>query len=146
MEGPDAVGEHPDLGRDELLAVDVPALLAAGISDDEGRIRGELQGTGQAAAAVQLEAAGLPLEMLGRMLTMVNRHTWLAAVADADVIVEEPDKRGFPRASEIVRAGVAACQDGDDYLLFARWLANVYGLVALAGHVPDGGGDAGDRA
>ena len=90
--------EHRDLDRDELLAIDVPAMLAAGVSDGDG-IRGELLGTGQAAAAVQLEADGLPLDMLGRMLTMVNRHTWEAAVADVDVIVEEPDKRGFPRAA-----------------------------------------------
>jgi hypothetical protein len=123
--------EHRDLGREELLAIDVPALLATGISDGAGRIRGELQGTGQAAASVQLAASGLPLEMLGRMLTMVNRHTWQAAVADVDVIVEEPEKRGHPRAGEIVRAGIAACRDGDDYVLFARWLANVYGLAAI---------------
>jgi hypothetical protein len=133
--------EHRDLGREELLAIDVPALLAAGISDGVGRIRGELQGTGQAAAAVQLEASGLPLDMLGRMLTMVNRHTWQAAVADVAVIVEEPDKRGFPEASRIVRAGIAACRDGDEYGLFARWLANVYGLAAI--RAADARGDAG---
>jgi hypothetical protein len=143
VRGPDTGDEHRDLDRDDLLAIDVPALLAAGISDGEGRIRGELQGTGQAAAAVQLEAAGLPLEMLGRMLTMVNRHTWQAAVADVDVIVEEPDKRGYPRAGEIVRAGIAACRDGNDYVLFARWLANVYGLAAIAAQAPRESGQAG---
>ena len=131
MSGPGDNDEHRDLGRDELLAVDVPALLAAGISDGAGRIRGELQGTGQAAAATQLADSELPLDMLGRILTMVNRHTWQAAVEDIDVIVEEPDKRGFPVASDIVRAGLAACHDGDDYGLFARWLANVYGLAAM---------------
>ena len=130
MDGPGMDEEHADLGRDELLAIGVPAMLAAGISDGDG-IRGELQGTGQAAAAVQLEADGLPLDMLGRMLTMVNRHTWQAAVADVDVITEEPDKRGFPRAAEIVRAGIAACRDDDDYGRFARWLANVYTLLAV---------------
>jgi hypothetical protein len=123
--------EHRDLDREELLAIDVPALLAAGISDGAGRIRGELQGTGQAAASVQLAASGLPLQMLGRMLTMVNRHTWQAAVADVDVIVEEPEKRGHPGAARIVRAGIAACRDGDEYVLFARWLANVYALAAI---------------
>jgi hypothetical protein len=143
VRGPDNDEEHRDLDRAELLAVDVPGLLAAGISDGEGRIRGELQGTGQVAAAIQVEAAGLPLEMLGRMLTMVNRHTWQAAVADVDVIVEEPDKRGFPRASEIVRAGIAACRDGDEYVLFARWLANVYGLVAIAVQAPREGDEPG---
>ena len=131
MSGQGPTDEHGDLSRDELLVIDVPALLAAGISDGEGRIRGELQGTGQAAAAVQLAESGLPLEMLGRMLTMVNRHTWQAAVADVDVIVEEPEKRGFPDASEIVRAGITACHDGDEYVLFARWLANVYALAAI---------------
>jgi hypothetical protein len=136
--GPGATGEHRDLSRDELLAIDVPALLAGGISDGAGRIRGELQGTGQAAAAVQLAASGLPLEMLGRMLTMVNRHTWQAAVADLDVIVEEPDKRGFPDAAGIVRAGIGACRDGDDYVLFARWLANVYTLAAIGASSPSG--------
>jgi hypothetical protein len=131
LSGPGTADEHRDLGRDELLAIDLPALLAAGISDGAGRIRGELQGTGQAAASVQLLASGLPLDMLGRMLTMVNRHTWQAAVADLDVIVEEPEKRGFPGAAGIVRAGIAACRDGDEYLLFARWLANVYSLTAI---------------
>jgi hypothetical protein len=131
--------EHRDLGRDELLAVDVPALLAAGISDGAGRIRGELQGTGQAAAAIQLAESGLPLDMLGRILTMVNRHTWQAAVEDIDVIVEEPDKRGFPEAGAIVRAGISACHDGDDYGLFARWLANVYGLAVMEASTPRGG-------
>ena len=123
--------EHRDLDREELLAIDVPAMLSAGVSDGDG-IRGELLGTGQAAAAVQLEADGLPLDMLGRMLTMVNRHTWEAAVADVDVIVEEPDKRGFPRAAAIVRAGIAACRSGDDYQHLARWLADVYLLLAVA--------------
>ena len=139
MTSPDADDGHHDLRRADLLAVDVPALLAAGISESPGRIRGELQGTGQAAASVQLAASGLPLDMLGRMLTMVNRHTWQAAVADIDVIVEEPDKRGFPGASDIVRAGIAACHDGDDYELFARWLANVYGLAAIGASTALGG-------
>ena len=123
--------DHRDLDRDDLLAVDVPAMLAAGIGDEAGRLRGEIQGTASAAAAVQMEAEGLPADILGRMLTMVNRHTWQAAVADIDVIVEEPDKRGFPRSATIVRAGVAACRDGDDYVLFARWLANVFTLAAM---------------
>ena len=105
MDEPGPDDQHADLGREDLLAIDVPTMLAAGISDGDA-IRGKLQGTGQAAAAVQLEADGLPLDMLGRMLTMVNRHTWQAAVADVDVIVEEPEKRGFPRAAEIVRAGL----------------------------------------
>ena len=131
MDNPATDDEHADLGRDELLAIDVPAMLAAGVSEGDV-IRGELQGTGQAAAAVQLEADGLPLEMLGRMLTMVNRHTWQAAVADVDVITEEPDKRGFPRAGAIVRAGIAACRDDGDYGRFARWLADVYTLLAVA--------------
>ena len=131
MGGTGTEEEHRDLDRDELLAIDVPAMLAAGVSDGDG-IRGELLGTGQAAAAVQLEADGLPLDMLGRMLTMVNRHTWEAAVADVDVIVEEPDKRGFPRASGIVRAGIGACRSGDDYQHLARWLSDVYLLLAVA--------------
>ena len=139
MSDPGNMDEHGDLGRDELLAVDVPGLLAAGISEGAGRIRGELQGTGQAAASVQLAASGLPLDMLGRILTMVNRHTWQAAVADIDVIVEEPDKRGFPGTSGIVRAGIAACHDNDDYGLFARWLADVYGLAAIGASTARGG-------
>ena len=124
-------GPHDDLDRDALLAVDVPALLASGIGDADGRLRGEVQGTASAAAAEQLLADGLPADMLGRMLTMVNRHTWLAAVADIDVIVEEPEKRGHPRAAGIVRAGVGACRNGDEYVLFARWLANVFARVTL---------------
>jgi hypothetical protein len=129
MTGPD--DEHRDLDRDDLLAIDVPSLLAGGIGDRAGHLRGEVQGTASTAAAVQIEAEGLPLDMLGRMLTMVNRHTWQAAVADVDVIVEEPARRGYPRAASIVRAGIAACRDGDEYVLFARWLANVYALAAL---------------
>lgn len=131
MDEPGRDEEHADLDREDLLAVDVPAMMAAGISDGDA-VRGELQGTGQAAAAVQLEADGLPLDMLGRMLTMVNRHTWQAAVADVDVIVEEPERRGFPRAAAIVRAGIAACGDDADYGHFARWLAGVYTLLAVA--------------
>jgi hypothetical protein len=91
-----------------------------------------------------MEADGLPPDMLGRMLTMVNRHTWQAAVADIDVIVEEPEKRGFPRAARIVRSGVTACRDGDEYVLFARWLANVFTLVTVRGAArPPVAGDAG---
>ena len=123
--------EPHDLNRDELLAINVPALLAAGISDGAGRMRGEVQGTAQAAACVQLLAADVPLDLLGRIVTMVNRHTWRAAVEDIAVIVEEPDKRGFPGVSGMVRAGIAACRDGDEYVHFARWLADVYGLAAI---------------
>ena len=123
--------DHVDLSRKDLLAIDVPAMLAAGIGDDAGLLRGEVQGTASAAAAVQMAAEGLPPDMLGRMLTMVNRHTWQAAVADIDVIVEEPEKRGYPRSTRIVRSGVAACRDGDEYVLFARWLANVFTLATI---------------
>ena len=35
MRGPDTGDEHRDLDRDDLLAIDVPALLAAGISEGE---------------------------------------------------------------------------------------------------------------
>lgn len=123
--------DHPDLSREDLLAIDVPAMLAAGVGDGTGRLRGEVQGTASAAAAVQMEAEGLPPDMLGRMLTMVNRHTWRAAVADIDVIVEEPERRGYPRSTRIVRSGVAACRDGDEYVLFTRWLANVFTLTTI---------------
>jgi hypothetical protein len=127
----DPPDDHADLERADLLAIDVPATLAAGISDGAGGLRGEVQGTASAAAAVQMEAEGLPAEMLGRMLTMIHRHTWQAAVADIDVIVEEPEKRGYPRAAGIVRAGVAACRNGDEYVLFDRWLANVFTRLAV---------------
>jgi hypothetical protein len=136
--------DHADLDREQLLAFDVPATLAAGIGDGAGALRAAVQGTASAAAAVQMEAEGLPTEMLGRMLTMVNRHTWQAAVADIDVIVEEPEKRGYPRAAGIVRSGVAACRDGDEYVLFDRWLANVYTRLALRGAAgPEASGDSG---
>lgn len=136
--------DHADLDRTDLLAIDVPAMLAAGIGDGAGGLRGEVQGTASVAAAVQLEADGLPPDMLGRMLTMVNRHTWRAATADIDVIVEEPEKRGFPRAVRIVRSGVAACRDGDEYVLFARWLANVFTLVSMRQASGPPAGDADD--
>jgi len=130
--------EHDDRdqSRDELLAVDVPAILAAGISDGSGAMRGPVQGTASAAAAVQLGEDGLPVEMLGRILTMIHRHTLAAARANQDVIVEEPAKRGFPRAAAIVRLGIEACRDDADYILFARWLANVYGLLVLGAADP----------
>jgi len=123
--------DHRDLSLEEQLAIDVPALLAQGISDGSGALRGLVQGTGATATAVQVDEAGMPLAMLGRMLTMITRHTFAAAVLDVDVIVEEPERRGFPGIATIVRAGIAACRDGAEYALFARWLADVYGLLAL---------------
>jgi hypothetical protein len=123
--------DHRDLSLEEQLAIDVPALLAEGIGDGSGGIRGVVQGVAVTATALQVEATGMPTDMLGRMLTMVNRHTFRAARDDVDVIVEEPERRGFPGVAAIVRAGIAACRDEAEYALFARWLADVYGLLAL---------------
>jgi hypothetical protein len=123
--------DHRDLSLEEQLAIDVPAILAGGIGDGSGRMRGIVQGAAVTATALQVEHAGLPAGMLGRMLTMVNRHTFRAARDDVAVIVEEPERRGFTAIATIVRAGIAACNDEGEYALFARWLADVYALVSL---------------
>lgn len=128
---PNKIKDQGDMSREEQLAINVPELLLEGISNNAGEIRGVVQGVGQTAAALQVREAGMPLEMFGRMLTMLNRHTCQTAATDIDVIVEEPEKRGYPEIAKIVRAGIASCDNDADYLLFARWLANVYGLVAL---------------
>lgn len=127
----DNLNEHQGMTREEQLAVDVPQLLGEGISDETGMLRGVVQGLGQTAAALQIQDAGMPLEMLGRILTMINRHSFEAAVIDIDVIVEEPERRGYPKIAAIVRAGIGSCCNDTDYRLLARWLANVYALIAL---------------
>lgn len=128
---PDKINDLHDMSREEQLAINVPELLQEGISDDVGEIRGVVQGIGQTATALQIQEAGMPIEMLARMLTMINRHTLQAAVTDIDVIVEEPERRGYPGIAAIVRAGITSCESDADYLLFVRWLVNVYGLSSL---------------
>ena len=60
------------ISDDEAARLDVEALLADGLADESGALRGELQGEGALAAAVQLERAGVPVEDVALALSHVR--------------------------------------------------------------------------
>jgi hypothetical protein len=97
-------GEPPVITDDDAARVDVPALLAQGLADDAGGLRGELQGEGALAAAVQLERDGVAVEDVALALSRVRSRglgidlepaelpprlaAWAAADADHDLLAE----------------------------------------------------------
>ncbi len=133
------VDPHRDYTRQEQLALDLTELFANGLRDEQGRLPLALQGIGSAAMALQTEAAGVPLPMFNRMLTTANEISLTRAKAMPEELVEELEKRGFPQIARIVRAGVDACRDEDDYRNLVHWLIQVRNLIvfrAQASRIP----------
>lgn len=120
-----------DYTRQEQLDLDLTELFADGFRDAEGKLPLALQGLGVAALALQTEAAGVPLPMYNRMLTTANEISLKRAREMPDELVEELEKRGFPRIGRIIRAGIDACRDNDDYRSFVRWMILARNLMAL---------------
>ncbi|MGB9750791.1 MAG: hypothetical protein C0183_13675 [Roseiflexus castenholzii] len=125
------IDPHRDYTRQEQLALDLTELFAEGLRDEEGRLPLTLQGIGSAAMAMHVEEAGVPLPMFNRMLTTANEISLERAGAMPGELVEELEKRGFPQIARIVRAGIAACRDEDDYRNFVRWLIQVRNLIVF---------------
>jgi len=65
-------GEPPVITDEDAARLDVPALLARGLADDAGALRGELQGEGALAAAVQLERDGVAVEDVALALSQLR--------------------------------------------------------------------------
>jgi hypothetical protein len=100
------------ISDDDAARVDVDALLADGLADEDGRLRGELQGEGALAAAVQLERAGVPVEDVALALSHVRSRS---AAIDVEPVLLGPPLGGW-------------VAEGDPELL-AEWLGLVAGLM-----------------
>lgn len=125
------VDPHRDYTRQEQLALDLTELFTNGLRDEQGQLPLALQGIGSAAMALQTEEAGVPLPMFNRMLTTANEISLTRAKAMPEELVEELEKRGFPQIARIVRAGVDACRDEDDYRNLVHWLIQVRNLIVF---------------
>jgi hypothetical protein len=97
----------------ELSTLDVGALLADGITDDDGRLRGDLQGIGSTAAAIQLD----------------NQFVTAAQVNE----VASGQAGGFvaPALDVLVKQGEAAARDDNDRAVFNRWLGMIAAQLVL---------------
>ena len=96
----------------ELSTLDVSALLADGITDDEGRMRPDLQGIGSAAAAIQLD----------------NQFVTSAQVAEA-----ASGQAAFvaPPLDHLLKLGAAAARSDADRADLTQWLGMVAGLLVI---------------
>jgi hypothetical protein len=113
------IEEKDSYSDEELAELDLGELLAEGIRADDGRMRGDLQGVGSVAAAVQLEAAGVTAEEVGGAVK---------ALREGDDPPEEP-----PAVAELVRKGLAASKSDEDRAMLVRWLGNVASLMLIRG-------------
>jgi hypothetical protein len=97
----------------ELSVLDLGALLAEGITDDDGRMRADLQGIGSTAAAIQLD----------------NQFVTAAQVNE----VATGQAAGFvaPPLDMLVKQGQAAAKDDNDRTVFTRWLGMVAAQLVL---------------
>ncbi|HEY9075659.1 MAG TPA: hypothetical protein VIO61_03875 [Anaerolineaceae bacterium] len=125
-----------DYTLEETRSLDLRDLFAEGIRDAEGRLLPVLQGIGSVAAAVQALDQKVPLYMVGLMLTNANEKTLLGAQRHPEDLLEELEKRGFTQFAGLVRAGIASCQNEDDYLMLVRWLGMVRNLMVLRSQAP----------
>lgn len=103
------------ISDDDAARVDVPALLAQGLADETGELRGELQGEGALAAAVQLQRDGAGAEDVALALSQVRSRAMGIDLEPADLP---------PRLAAMAGAG------GDPELL-AQWLGLVANLMML---------------
>ena len=102
------------ISDDEAARVDVGSLLARGLADETGALRGELQGEGALAAAVQLERAGVHVEEVALALSQVR-----SAGLGIDV---EPAELTAP---------LHGWAQGGEPLLRAEWLGLVANLMMM---------------
>ena len=110
-------GEPPVITDDDAARIDVPALLAQGLADATGRLRGELQGEGALAAAVQLQRDGAVAEDVALALSQVRSRAMGIDLEPADLP---------PRLAAMVAAGA-----GGDPGLLAEWLGLVANLMMM---------------
>jgi hypothetical protein len=115
-----------DPGRSdaELARLDVGALLAQGIRDGEGHLRGELAGEGAVAAAIRLE---------DHMVTAEQAAATVAVLAGERPPLDLPPP---PALSQLVDQGLAACRDDGDKLALLGWLRRVAELMAMRRRSP----------
>jgi hypothetical protein len=108
---------EPGLTDDEAAAIDVPALLRSGIAEAPGRLRGELQGEGALAAAIQLGRDGVVPDDVVLALTRVRNEAMGIEMAPVDLP---------PRLTAMLEAGAA-----EDPELLAAWLGLVANLMMM---------------
>ena len=121
-----------DYSYEEQLHLNLHELFAQGLRTPEGTMRPELQGVGSAAAAIQNQ--DVPLPMIGLMLTNANEKTLLGVQRHPEDLLEELDKRGYSSFADLIRSGIAACQNDDDYRTLVRWLGMVRNLIVIRSH------------
>ena len=110
-------GAPRDISDDDAARVDVPALLGQGLADAAGGLRGELQGEGALAAAVQLQRDGAGAEDVALALSQVRSRALGIDLEPAELP---------PRLAAMADAGA-----GDDPELLAEWLGLVANLMML---------------
>ena len=115
-----------DAGRTdaELGRLDVGALLAGGIRDADGRLRGELAGEGAVAAAIRLE---------NHMVGADQAAATVAVLAGERPPLDVPPP---PALAQLVDQGIAACRDDGDRVALLGWLRRVAELMAMRGRSP----------
>jgi len=74
------IEEKDSYSDEELAQLDLAELFEGGIRTEEGRMRGDLQGVGSVAAAVQLEAAGVRPDEVGRAVQALRAGASLGGV------------------------------------------------------------------
>jgi hypothetical protein len=126
------IDPYRDYTYEEQRHLDLHELFTNGLRTPDGVMRPELQGVGTAAAAIQ--AQEIPLPMIGLMLTNANEKTLLGAQRHPEDLCEELDKRGHSRFADVIRSGISACQNDDDYRMLVRWLGMVRNLMVIRSH------------
>ena len=114
------IEEKDSYSDEELAQLDLAELFEGGIRTEEGRMRGDLQGVGSVAAAVQLEAAGVRPDEVGRAVQALRAG-------------EDPSEDP-PALAELVKKGLAACKSDEDRAMLGRWLGNVASMMVIRGH------------
>jgi len=105
------------ISDDDAAQLDVTAMLGEGLDDGTGALRGELQGEGALAAAVQLERDGVPVDAVALALSQIRSR-------DMGIDLEPADLP--PRLAGWVAVGP------DDKRL-AEWLGLVANLMMFRG-------------
>ena len=103
----------------ELATIDLDALLSDGLRDADGRLRGELQGYGAVAAAIQLE---------NFLVTAGQAAATVGVLAGERPPLETPPP---PALANLVDRGIAACESDDDRLALLGWLRRVAQLMEM---------------
>jgi hypothetical protein len=121
--------ERRDFTLEEQRKLDLSRLFADGLRDDDGKMRPELQGVASSAAAIQAEDEGVTADVLGRMVTAASENDLDESREHPEDLLEELE--GAPRFAALVRSGLDACDDEDDYDVFVGFLTNVYTLARV---------------